>query len=310
MPSAAFNPDTDIPDLSGKVILITGGTAGLGAQTARQLAKHGPAHIYISGRNASGADTLISQIQENTTTTTKATLVTFLPCDLADLTSVQQAASTFLAQESHLDVLMCNAGIMARPPGLTTDGYEIQFGTNHLGHALLIQKLLPRLQATAAEGHNVRVILLTSLRFKMHPPGGIAFDALRTTQEYPAFAGWIRYGQSKLANLLYARELARRYPELTSISLTPGVVNTGLVGNLGCWNRAFVWVSNLGQVMKPAEGAYHQLWAATTATAHLTNGGFYEPVGVLSSKLDSAAQHQELATRLWDWTDEALRPFL
>ncbi|OJJ95150.1 hypothetical protein ASPACDRAFT_48254 [Aspergillus aculeatus ATCC 16872] len=200
MPSAAFNPDTDIPSLSGKVILITGGTAGLGTETARQLAKHGPAHIYISGRSASSADTVISQIQSNTnpTNTTETTPFTFLS-------------------------------------RVTVDGYEIQFGTNHLGHALLIQKLPPQLQATAAEGHDVRVI---------------AFDSLRTTQEYPIFAGWIRYGQSKLANLLYARELAHRYPELSSISLTHGVVNTGLVGSLGCWNRAFAWVTNLGQVKR------------------------------------------------------------
>ncbi|PYH84696.1 hypothetical protein BO82DRAFT_399522 [Aspergillus uvarum CBS 121591] len=155
---------------------------------------------------------------------------------------------------------------MARPPGLTTHGYEIQFGTNHLGHALLIQKLLPRLQATAVEGHDIH--------------------------EHPAFAGWSRYGQSKLASLLYARELARRYPELTSISLTPEVVNTGLVGKPG--------------LLEPGVC----LWAATTATAHLTNGGFYEPVGVLLSKLDSAAEDEELAKRWWDWTDEALRPFL
>ncbi|KAL4783694.1 retinol dehydrogenase 11 [Aspergillus varians] len=308
MPQSTFNPTTDMPDMSGKVILITGGTAGLGAETTRQLAKKSPAHIYISGRKVAAADKIIQEIQEAGNTAP----VTFLPCDLASLDSVKQAADSFLARESRLDILMCNAGIMATPPGLTADGYEIQFGTNHLGHALLIRKLLPLLTATAAmgEGQDVRVIQLTSLGFKLHPGAGIVFDAVRTTQEFSAFGGWIRYGQSKLANLLYAKELARRYPALTSISLTPGVVNTGLVDNLGCVNRAFVWVTNLGQVMGPEEGAHNQLWAATTSKEKLENGKFYEPVGVLSTKLDAASKDEALAKRLWEWTDEALVAYL
>ncbi|KAL2822610.1 retinol dehydrogenase 11 [Aspergillus granulosus] len=309
MSQTTFNPATDIPNMSGKVILITGGTAGLGAEAARQLAKHSPARIYISGRNAGAAEKLIQQIQQSTNPPAS---ISFLACNLASLASVNQAAETFLARESRLDILMCNAGIMATPPGLTTDGYEIQFGTNHIGHALLIRKLLPLLQATAekVEGHDVRIIQLTSLGFKMHPGGGIVFDALRTTQEFSAFGGWIRYGQSKLANLLYAAELAHRYPGLTSVSLTPGVVNTGLVGNLGCFNRAFVWVTNLGNLMGPEEGAWNQLWAATTKKENLVNGAFYEPVGVLSTKLDKAAKDEALAKRLWEWTEEALAGYL
>ncbi|KAL4916490.1 retinol dehydrogenase 11 [Aspergillus aurantiobrunneus] len=310
MPQKTFNPATDIPSLSGKVILITGGTAGLGAETAKQLAKASPAHIYISGRKAAAADKLIQQIQQASGGGDTATPVTFLPCDLASLSSVKQAAETVLAQESRLDILMCNAGIMATPPGLTTDGYEIQFGTNHLGHALLIRKLLPLLEETAASGADVRVIQLTSLGFKMHPGAGIVFDKVRTTQEFSAFGGWIRYGQSKLANLLYASELARRHPALTSISLTPGVVNTGLVENLGRFNRAFVWATNFGNLMGPEEGAHNQLWAATTAKTNLVNGRFYEPVGVLSGKLDKAAKDEALARRLWEWTEEALKEYL
>ncbi|KAJ5689230.1 Short-chain dehydrogenase/reductase SDR [Penicillium macrosclerotiorum] len=304
MPTIKYNPDS-MPDLSGKVILITGGTGGLGAESARQLAQKSPAHIYISGRNAASADAVIQQIRQ----AGSKTPVTFLPCDLASLASVKQAAETFLAQESRLDILMCNAGIMATPPGLTADGYEIQFGTNHLGHALLIRKLLPLLQTTA-EAADVRIILLTSLGFKMHPGGGIVFGAVRTKQEFSAFGGWIRYGQSKLANLLYARELALRYPAMTSISVTPGVVNTGLVENLGYFNRAFVWVTNLGQLMKPEEGAHNQLWASTVAKDTLQNGQFYEPLGVLSTKLDKASQDAALAKRLWDWTEEALQAYL
>ncbi|KAF7585754.1 hypothetical protein BBP40_010156 [Aspergillus hancockii] len=285
MASVSFSPEKDIPNLSGKVILITGGTAGLGAAAAIHLAKHSPAHIYISGRNAKSADAVIQQAQKS------GNKVSFLACDLASLDSVNKAAETILAQESRLDLLMCNAGIMAVPPGKTKDGYEVQFGTNHLGHALLIQKCLPLLQQTAALP-------------------GIVFSDLKSEQNFSAFGGWIRYGQSKLANILYARELARRYPSITSVSAHPGVVGTGFVENLGWANRAFVYVTNMGKLMKPEEGAYNQLWASTTPKESLKNGQFYEPVGILSSKLDKVSKDDALAKQLWEWTDKALADYV
>ncbi|KAL3433238.1 hypothetical protein BDV09DRAFT_186837 [Aspergillus tetrazonus] len=243
MAGVSFSPEKDIPNLLGKVILITGGTAGLGAAAVIHLAKHSPAHIYISGRNAKSADVVIQQAQKS------GTKVSFLACDLASLDSVKKAADTILAQESRLDLLMCNAGIMAVPPGKTSDGYEVQFGTNHLGHALLIQKCLPLLQQTAAlPGADVRVVILTSLGFRMHPSAGIVFSDLKSEQNFTAFGSWIRYGQSKLANILYARELARRYPSITSVSVHPGVVGTGLVENLGWAKRTCV---------QPAVGFYN-----------------------------------------------------
>jgi NAD(P)-dependent dehydrogenase (short-subunit alcohol dehydrogenase family) len=248
---------------------------------------------------------VIKQAQES------GTKVSFLACDLASLSSVNKAAESFLAQESRLDLLMCNAGIMAVPPGKTKDGYEVQFGTNHLGHALLIQKCLPLLQQTAAvPGADVRVVILTSLGFRMHPPAGIVFSDLMTEQKFSAFGAWIRYGQSKLANLLYARELARRYPSITSVSVHPGVVSTGLVENLGWANRAFVYMTNMGKLMKPEEGAYNQLWASTTPRENLKNGQFYEPVGILSSKLDKVSKDDALAKQLWEWTDKGLADYL
>ncbi|RHZ50903.1 oxidoreductase, short-chain dehydrogenase/reductase family [Aspergillus thermomutatus] len=301
-----FSPDK-IPDLSGKVILVTGGTAGLGAATVLHLAKRSPAHIYISGRNAKSASDLVEQVRDSNS----KTRVSFLPCDLASLVSVKEAAETVLKQESRLDILMCNAGIMAQPPGLTKDGYEVQFGINHLGHALLIQKCLPLLQQTAEQpGADVRIIILTSLGFQMHPSGGIIFSDLKTVQNFSVFGSWIRYGQSKLANVLYARELARRYPAITSVSVHPGVASTGLVENQSWGNRAFIYATNMGKLLKPSEGAYNQLWSATTAKENLENGQLYEPVGVLSSKLDKAARDDALAKKLWEWTDRALEDYM
>ncbi|GIJ82681.1 hypothetical protein Asppvi_001192 [Aspergillus pseudoviridinutans] len=306
--SVSFSPDK-MPDLSGKVILVTGGTAGLGAATVLHLAKHSqpPAHIYISGRNAKRADELIKQVAGSNSPTP----VSFLPCDLASLASVNEAAETILSQESRLDILMCNAGVMPQAPALTKDGYEVQFGTNHLGHALLIQKCLPLLQRTAEEHSDARIVLLTSLAFHLHPRAGIAFSDLKTVQNLLAFGAgpWIRYGQSKLANLLYARELARRYPAITCVSVHPGVVSTEMVENLSWWNRASIYLTNIGKVVKPAEGAYTQLWAATAPKEELVNGQYYEPVGV-PGELDRVARDDALAERLWEWTEEELAEYM
>ncbi|KAE8151821.1 retinol dehydrogenase 11 [Aspergillus avenaceus] len=304
MPGLPFNPDTDISDLSGKVIFITGGTAGLGAESTVQLAKHAPARIYISGRNAKSAESVIKQVADTGSTTE----VSFIECDLASLASVKTAAENLLARESRLDILMCNAGIMARPQGLTQDGYEVQFGTNHLGHALLIQKLLPLLQQTAQAGADVRMVILSSDAWRLHPCGGISLDDLKTTQDW-AFGAWRRYSQSKLANLVYARELARRYPDITTVSIHPGVVRTGLVENLDRANRWFVYATTFTQMVMPEEGAYNQLWAATVSKDRLQNGQYYEPLGVLTDKLDATAKDDKLAQKLWDWTQEALRGF-
>ncbi|KAL3475714.1 hypothetical protein BJX99DRAFT_155037 [Aspergillus californicus] len=108
---------------------------------------------------------------------------------------------------------------------------------------------------------------------------GINFGDLKTTQDGGFMWSWFRYGQSKLANLIYAKELARRYPNITSVAVHPGVVGTGLVDSLSFVKRWFVILTNFGRFLTPDEGAYDQLWAASTDKKKLVNGGFYEPVG-------------------------------
>ncbi|KAL5357355.1 hypothetical protein BJX96DRAFT_163030 [Aspergillus floccosus] len=303
MPTQSFNADTDVPDLAGKVIFVTGGTSGLGAVTVQNLAKHNPAHIYLSGRNAASASTVIQQVQDSGS----SAKLTFMKCDLASLASVKSAAEEFLAQESRLDILICNAGIMATPPATSVDGYEGQFATNHLGHALLIRKLLPLLTAAGDGG---RLVILSSDGHRLHPRAGISFDALKTTQDCGFGASWMRYGQSKLANVLYARELARRYPAMTTVSIHPGVVGTGLVDSLSWQKRAFVYATTITMMVSVEEGVLNSLWAATVRREALVNGAYYEPVGKMPKKLDAAAQDEALAGRLWDWTEEALVGFL
>lgn len=199
---------------------------------------------------------------------------------------------------------------MAKPPSLTADGYELQFGTNHLGHALLIKKFLPLLEKRKSEGGDARIIILSSQAWNLHPRGGIIFDDLKTTQSFWVVGGWRRYGQSKLANLLYARELSARYPDILTMSIHPGVVATDLFGDAGIINKTLVWLSHLGKVLKPEEGAYNQVWAATTPREKVQGGSYYEPVGKMADgTLSNVAKSEALARRLWEWTEEELKDY-
>jgi NAD(P)-dependent dehydrogenase (short-subunit alcohol dehydrogenase family) len=237
--------------------------------------------------------------------------VVFIEADLASLSSVKAGADAFLAQSDRLDILICNAGIMAVPKGLTKDGYEIQFGTNHMGHALFIKKFLPLLLASAATPNgDARIVILTSLGFQLHPtPAGILFDTLKTPQDLGMAGTWKRYGQSKLANVLTARELARLYPQLTSVAIHPGVVGTDLVGKLGWANKLLVTVANPRGLLTPVQGAYNQVWAATVEKSKLKNGAWYEPVGQPGSRDTSRSKDDELAKRLWEWTEKELAAY-
>jgi NAD(P)-dependent dehydrogenase (short-subunit alcohol dehydrogenase family) len=288
------------------VIDITAGTAGLGAESVFQIAQHHPATVYFTGRSATSAQGVIDRVKA---AVPDANIV-FVACDLTSLASVKAAAERVLAETDRLDVLICNAGIMATPPGLTQDGYELQFGVNHLGHALLVQKLLPTLRRTAiSPGGDVRIVVLTSHRFRGHPSGGILFDTLRTTQDLGPGGPWLRYGQSKLANVLYARELARRVPELTTIAVHPGLVGTGLTGHLTGVQAFLVRMVKVAVGSLTLEqGAYTQLWAAFGNRLEMTSGKMYEPVGVLTT-LNATAQGEELAQALWTWTEEALKEY-
>ncbi|CAK7235471.1 hypothetical protein SCUCBS95973_009281 [Sporothrix curviconia] len=298
-----FSPEKDIPSLAGKVIFVTGGTNGLGRESVLAFAKHTPAHIYFTGRNAEAAASLAAAIKPHGVPST------FLELDMTSLPTVKSAVARF--SHDRLDILVCNAGIMAKPPSLTKDGYELQFGVNHLAHGAVIQGLLPVLQKTAAKpGSDVRIVCLTSTGWRGHPKQGVVFDQLRTPMD-SMFGSWIRYGQSKLANIVYARELARRFPNITSVSIHPGVVETSLVSGLGFTKKMFVYVSNalIGEpIVSPEEGAYNQVWAAAAAKkSELVNGAVYYPVGKMSnSDLDKAAQDPALATELWDYTNREL----
>ncbi len=281
------------------------GTAGLGKETVTALAKHNPSQIFFSGRSSSKASTVIDRIKANIPNAK----ISFIECDFTSLEAVAKGADDFISKSPRLDILICNAGVMALPPELTKDGYEIQFGTNHMAHALLIKKLLPILLKTAAEPKSdVRVVFLTSAGFRNHPPGGIAFKDLKTTQDTGAFGSWMRYGQSKLANVLYPAELARRYPNITTASVHPGMGNTALVTDLPLSKRLMVYLGNFGKPKMPSEIIDTQIWAATGDKSAIQSGAYYEPIGVLG-KHTKDSNSEKLAGELWDWTQKELEAY-
>ncbi|OBT91150.1 hypothetical protein VE02_00072 [Pseudogymnoascus sp. 03VT05] len=297
---------SSIPSQSGKVILITGGNVGLGRETCRVLAAHQPRRIYLCARTASKAEATIAELQE----AQPDAPLTFLPLDLADLKSVQACARAFVAKEDRLDLVVCNAGIMAVPEGLTREGYEVQFGTNHVGHALLVKLLLPVLQRTTeVEGADVRVVTLSSVGHHLAPAEGIEFAALKG--EMGHLTTWNRYAQSKLANRLFAAQLAKRYPGIMSVSVHPGVVATNLynefVGDVGLKKIGYWWYKALLSV-SVEEGSKNQLWAATSPREGLVPGEYYFPVGILGKGSRQGAD-EELGKKLWEWTEKELEGY-
>lgn len=290
------------------------GTAGLGAGSVREFAAHNAEHIYFTGRNVSAANILISEIKAQHPTVG----ISFIEMDLSSLRSVKDSVASGF-KHNRLDILMNNAGIIAKPPSVSIDGYEIQFATNHLGHAMLTRQLLPFLVTASNElGSDVRIVNITSDGYEFHRAitGGISFSELDSgsTMSRTILGPWVRYGQSKLANILFASELARRYPSITSVSIHPGLVMTSMNTEMKGFNKRFVDVTSwLGGVKKlePHEGVLNQLWCAAGAKkGTLKNGGFYRPVGQDSwDKLTREARDKELAARLWEWTEGVLAKF-
>ncbi|RKF57753.1 putative oxidoreductase [Golovinomyces cichoracearum] len=319
-----FNPETDIKDLSEKVIFVTGGTSGIGLQTALELARHNPSHIYISGRNKTSAESALKIIQS----AAPSTKVTFLTCDLADLHDVTGCVREFLRREKRLDILILNAGIMGSQAATTKQGYEIQFGTNHVGHFLLTKLLLPTLEETAKlPDTRVRVVSVASVAHLVAPGQGIVFSELRTDM-----CNWYtfqRYGQSKLANILFARHLAELVDEkgskLIAVSIHPGVVDTGLYKSVEKWYLIPVILKIVRRMklylVDSNTGAKTQLWAATaesstvkdatseSAKGKVVNGEYYTPVAQ-AGEGGKSSHDKELARKLWEWTEEEVKDYI
>lgn len=300
--SVKFNPENDIPDLADKVILVTGGNNGIGKETVLQLAKHQPRQIFLAARTESKARDAIASIQSEV----KNANIEFLHLDLSSLKSVQTAAAEFQTKADRLDILILNAGIMATPPGKTETGQDIQLGTNHFGHFLLFKKLLPTLEKTAAlPGSDVRVIAVASEAHNMAP----SIDTITSTEKLVKTGPWTRYGASKASNVMFAAELARRYPQFTSVSLHPGMIKTDLYAPSSSSSSILKYGVALFSplfFMDVPHGAWNQLYTGAGAPkTALVNGGYYKPFGI-HQKI-KWSENKSHAEKLWTWTEQELK---
>jgi NAD(P)-dependent dehydrogenase (short-subunit alcohol dehydrogenase family) len=278
--------------------VITGATGGLGFETALALAG-ARGEVILTGRNADKGRAALDAIRARA----PKALIEYQHLDVASLDSVARFADSFLARYARLDVLVNNAGVMMLPTRqVTADGFEMQFGTNYLGHFALTARLLGALRKSEAP----RVVELSSIAHRL---GVIHFDDLQWERRYQP---WPAYCQSKLAMLIFALELQRRSDAggwgLMSNASHPGFARTDLVAN-GPGTDA--WLQRVGSLVQPlvsqsaSAGALPTLFAATAAQAQ--PGGYYGPSGpfelkgpVAPAKIADRAHNPATATRLWE----------
>ncbi|CEL04016.1 Putative Retinol dehydrogenase [Aspergillus calidoustus] len=300
----ANDPPIPIPDLSGKVAIVAGGHTGLGFGTSIELAKHG-ARVYIASRSASKIDDAKRDILAESPNAD----VRFLSLDLADLGSVKAAAERFLKEEPSLHLLVNNAGVMCVPYEETVDGFEMQIAVNYIGHFLFTKLLLPTMQTTAAASSkgSVRIVNVSSDgHAKLAPKEGMIFSDINMKD---TFSVWARYGHSKLANVLHSKELAKRYPDILSVSPHPGTVKTNLSAGPVSSTPLYRLIKPLVELAAPGprKGAANILFAAVSPRLKLEfdNGAYLLPVGKLSPTSKAGAD-PKMAKELWEWTERAL----
>jgi NAD(P)-dependent dehydrogenase (short-subunit alcohol dehydrogenase family) len=281
MPSTT-TPFPSEPPFFDRVALVTGGNVGIGRVTAVELAKAGY-QVVIAGRSLERTKPVLDEI--NSISPSKPAI--FLALNLASLTSVRECALQFEALHLPLHLLVNNAGI-AGVRGLTSDGFEMMFGVNHMGHFLLTKLLLPKLQASGPS----RVVTVASRAHKRTP--GIDWAALR--QPTRTMTGIREYAVSKLSNLLFSAELARRLrgTGVSCYSLHPGVVDTEIWRALPQWARPLL---RLWGLLTPQEGARTSLYCALQAP-HAQSGLYYADCAPFTPSL--LGQDADLARTLWD----------
>lgn len=309
-----FDPKNDIPSLRDRVILVTGGSGGLGEETIFQLLVHGPSKIYLAARSETKAQNAIERLNrrlEDENITGQSSIL-WLNLDLADFSSVQAAARQVLQNENRLDVVVLNAGIMACPQSKSPSGHDLQFATNHMGHFLLVHLLLPLLESTAAKTDaDVRIITLSSEALNIAPADFL--DLVEHHERLCSASNYVRYGVSKAANVLFAAELARRSSSqnLLSVSCHPGVILTDLYSS-SRGNNVFVryGLPPVAQLVfdDVKHGAFNTLWCTSAPRGEIGNGKYYTPVGRCRDL--PLVEDRKAAARLWSWTERELVDFL
>jgi len=288
-----------IPDQHGRTAIVTGANSGLGLVVARELARKG-ASVVMACRNMDKGETAVGEIRAQV----PDAQLELSELDLASLSSVEAFAERFGASYDGLDLLINNAGVMAPPRRETADGFELQFGTNHLGHFALTGRLIGRMEGR----EDARVVTLSS---NAHRMGKINFDDLQSERSYRR---WGAYGQSKLADLMTALELDRRLraagSSIKSIGAHPGYAATNLQSAAPpLIDRWVMAVTNALLAQSAEAGALAPLYAATEPG--LEGGVYVGPDGLGEFrghphvvKPNAAARDEQAAARLWEISEE------
>ncbi len=298
-------------DLSGRRFVITGAASGLGEESTRALAAHGASVLMLARdpqKNADAAERVRAAVPD--------AVLSLDTVDLADVSSVRSFASRYLDSGEAIDVLMNNAGVMACPFGHTADGFEMQFGTNHLGHFELTRLLTPAVQA----GNEPRIVILSSAAH------GIAdVDLDDPNFERTEYDAWVSYGRSKSANALHALALAQRVEGVLSYSVHPGGIMTNLGRHLDddlmqqmldrAKQRAEASGEEGGMQFKSIpQGAATQCWAATSTDLVDHNGAYLADCGlgveggnIGRNGFDRYIADPDTAARLWELSERLLR---
>lgn len=282
---------TEGVDLSGKTALVTGVNSGLGKETMRVLAARG-ASVIGAARTLEKAEEACAQTEGDTTP---------IACELSDLSSVARCTDQVKSMGRPLDILVCNAGVMALPTLHQSNGIEMQFATNHLGHFLLVNRLLGDLAQEA------RIVILSSGAHFRAPAEGIQFDNLSGEQDYD---GLRAYGQSKVANILTAKELTRRRngASYTANALHPGIIRTNLGRNMSLMTVLPMSLRIIGEFKTIPQGAATTCYLAANPQAAGVSGKYYadcneaEPLPVVND--------EGLAKRLWEVSEDLVGAYL
>ncbi|KAK6506428.1 hypothetical protein TWF506_011338 [Arthrobotrys conoides] len=310
---STFSVDS-LPDLTGRVYIVTGGNAGIGYETIHGLASKG-ATIYLCARSPSKATTAITTLRSKLQNPDAP--IHPLPMDLMNLSTIQTAVTTFLNRETSLHGLILNAGIMCTPWEESTDGYEAHWQTNYIAHYLLTYLLLPVLKETAGrcEAGVVRIVELTSGAWQMAKGPGIWFDQVALRDKEP----FDRYCQSKLANLLHVRELQRRVGpkggeeeeegrgEVWVAAVHPGLVETGLSANYATTSILGRTLLKMGMGAPPDKGALGTLFAVASNDFKRDWSGSYMVPTAKKGWTWRWANDKDLQEKLWKWTEDQLR---
>lgn len=310
-PSYSFH---DIPNLSDKVAFVTGTNTGIGYHTALELARKG-CHVFASARSiekgTNAVKQMIHELQNDGISNPK---IEFIQTDLASMRQLKEFGQLFKKKNMNIDILIFNAGVMNTPFTLTEEGYELQIGVNFLGHFLLFKILEAYLVSKSA-----RVIHTSSLaHWFPYYPNGIDFKKFQSSKGYNSF---LAYGQSKLANILFSNEMAKRYHgKLSSNSLHPGSIVTDLDRySLPSWILENAWIMNILTKVKlftifmdAPTGAMTQLYLATSPKVANITGKYFKPIAIETSIVPfyPKTDIDVLASELWEYGEKAVKSFI